>query len=104
MLCIIAKRFVLYEPRRGAARKPMMRYGLMLAAALAAMFTTSAHADDEWCGYATGDKALIECGYSSVAQCENAVGKGGVCFVDPEYALQTKRPTRADRPRLTAER
>ena len=68
-----------------------MRYGLMLTAALAAMSTTSAHADDEWCGYATGDKALIECGYSSVAQCENAVGKGGVCFVDPEYALQTKR-------------
>jgi hypothetical protein len=69
-----------------------MRYGLILAAALAvtaaaAMATTSARADDEWCGYATGDKALIECGYSSVAQCENAVGKGGVCFVDPEYAL-----------------
>jgi hypothetical protein len=71
---------------------PTMRAGLMLAADLAAMSTTSARADDEWCGYATGDKALIECGYSSVAQCENAVGKGGVCFVDPEYALQTKRP------------
>ena len=71
----------------------MMRYGVMLAAALAAMFTTSARADDEWCGYATGDKAPIECGYSSVAQCENAVGKGGVCFVDPEYALKAKRPT-----------
>ena len=73
----------------------MMRYGLILAAALtaAAMSTTGARADDEWCGYATGDKALIECGYSSVAQCENAVGKGGVCFVDPEYALRTKRPT-----------
>jgi Protein of unknown function (DUF3551) len=72
-----------------------MRYGLILAAALAATatFTTGAHADDEWCGYATGDKALIECGYSSVAQCENAVGKGGVCFVDPEYALETKRPS-----------
>jgi uncharacterized protein DUF3551 len=70
----------------------MMRYGLILAAALAAMSTTSARADDEWCGYATGDKALIECGYSSVAQCETAVGKGGVCFVDPEYALKTKRP------------
>ncbi len=72
-----------------------MRYGLIFAAALAAaaaaMSTTSARADDEWCGYATGDKALIECGYSSVAQCENAVGKGGVCFVDPEYALKTKR-------------
>ena len=60
--------------------------------AAAAISTTSARADDEWCGYATGDKALIECGYSSIAQCENAVGKGGVCFVDPEYALKTKRP------------
>ena len=74
-----------------------MRYGLIFAAALAAaaaaISTTGARADDEWCGYATGDKALIECGYSSVAQCENAVGKGGVCFVDPEYALKTKRPS-----------
>ncbi len=70
-----------------------MRYGLILAAALAAMSTTGARADDEWCGYATGDKALIECGYSSVAQCENAVGKGGVCFVDPEYALNDDRLT-----------
>jgi uncharacterized protein DUF3551 len=73
-----------------------MRYGLIFAAALAAaaaaMSTTGARADGEWCGYATGDKALIECGYSSVAQCETAVGKGGVCFVDPEYALKTKRP------------
>jgi uncharacterized protein DUF3551 len=68
-----------------------MRYGLILVAALAAA-ATAARADDEWCGYVTG-KALIECGYSSVAQCQNAVGKGGVCFVDPEYALKTKRPT-----------
>ena len=83
-----------------------MRNGLILAAALAAAAasTTGARADDEWCGYAATDKALIECGYSSVAQCENAVGKGGVCFVDPEYALETKRPTRVDRPKLLAER
>jgi hypothetical protein len=70
----------------------MMRYGLILAAALAAMSATPARADDEWCGYATGDKAVIECGYSSVAQCQNAVGKGGMCFVDPEYARNIRRP------------
>jgi hypothetical protein len=86
-----------------------MRYGLIFAAALAAVAaaaisTTGARADDEWCGYATGDKAPIECGYSSVAQCENAVGKGGVCFVDPEYALKTKRPTKVDRPQFSAQR
>ncbi len=85
-----------------------MRYGLILAAALAAataaMSATGARADDEWCGYATGDKTLIECGYSSVAQCENAVGKGGVCFVDPEYALETKRPTKVGRSQFSAQR
>jgi len=84
----------------------MMRYGFILAAALAAaaVSTTGARADDEWCGYATGGKALIECGYSSVAQCQNAVGKGGMCFVDPEYALETKRPTKVDRPLYSAQR
>jgi hypothetical protein len=83
-----------------------MRNGLILAAALAAAVTstTGARADDEWCGYAATDKAMIECGYSSVAQCQNAVGKGGMCFVDPEYALETKRPTRVDRPKYSAER
>ena len=67
-----------------------MRYALMLAAALTAM-STSARADDEWCGYATGDRAIIECGYSSLAQCQIVVGKGGMCFIDPEYALDTRR-------------
>ena len=36
-------------------------------------------------------EAPIECGYSSETECENAVGKGGVCFVDPEYAMNVKR-------------
>ena len=84
---------MLYWRCRGVARKSNDAIRTLLAAALAAVVTTGARADDEWCGYAAGDKALIECGYSSVAQCENAVGKGGVCFVDPEYALKTKRPT-----------
>ena len=69
-----------------------MRFGLILAAALAAISTT-ARADDEWCGYGAGDKTLIECGYSSVAQCQTAVGKDGVCFVDPDYGLRTRRAT-----------
>jgi hypothetical protein len=69
-----------------------MRYGLILAVAFAAVSTTAARADDEWCGYGAGDKTLIECGYSSVAQCQTAVGKEGVCFVDPEYGLRTRRP------------
>ncbi len=70
--------------------------GLILAAALAATTamiasTQGARADDEWCGYAVKDKAIIECGYSTVAQCETALGKGGMCFIDPDYALDTRR-------------
>ena len=68
-----------------------MRSALVLSAALAVISTTSAHAE-AWCGYAAGANALIECGYSSVTDCENVVGKGGMCFVDPDYALNTKRP------------
>ena len=71
-----------------------MRPGLILATALAAISTT-ARADEEWCGYGAGDKTPIECGYSSVAQCQTAVGKDGVCFVDPDYALDSKRKTPA---------
>ena len=84
---------MLYWRSRGAARKPNDAIRTHLGRRPGRHVQTGARADDEWCGYATGDKALIECGYSSVAQCENAVGKGGVCFVDPEYALKTKRPT-----------
>jgi hypothetical protein len=47
----------------------------------------------EWCGYATGDSAGIQCGYTTVAGCENAVGKGGMYFVDPDTALNIKRST-----------
>jgi len=48
--------------------------------------TMPAHAAD-YCGYAAKSDAVIECGYTTVADCETAVGKGGMCFVDPEMAL-----------------
>ena len=69
-----------------------IRYGvaatiLVFAAASAA---TNARADD-WCGYATGDKTIIQCGYTTLAGCEGAVGKGGMCFVDPDTALNFRR-------------
>jgi hypothetical protein len=77
-----------------------MRYRIILAAALMAvpamtLSATGARADDEWCGYTTKDNAMIECGYTTSAQCETAVGKGGMCFVDPDYALNFERVTPA---------
>jgi hypothetical protein len=69
-----------------------MRRGLILAAALTALSATGARAD-EWCGYASHDDAVIECGYTTADRCETAVGKGGMCFVDPDLALDTRRMT-----------
>ena len=68
-----------------------IRSGIILAAALTGLSATAARAD-EWCGYATHDNAVIECGYTTAAQCENAVGKGGMCFVDPDVALNAEHP------------
>ena len=35
-------------------------------------------------------RRLIACGYSSAPECETAIGKGGVCFVDPDYAVNVE--------------
>jgi hypothetical protein len=70
----------------------MMRNGIVLATALTLLSATGARAD-EWCGYATHDNAVIECGYTTASQCETAVGKGGMCFVDPDTAANIRRFT-----------
>lgn len=72
-----------------------MERRIILAAvltALAGIASTTAARADEWCGYTTKDNAVIECGYTTAQQCENAVGKGGMCFVDPDNALNVKQP------------
>ncbi len=60
-----------------------MRIGLMLAFAAGLVSATAARAQ-EWCGYP--DKAVIQCGFSSVARCQQFVGKDGFCFADPQEA------------------
>jgi hypothetical protein len=70
-------------------RKSEMRYGIVVAAATLALSATGARAD-QWCGYAAKDNAVIECGYSTANGCESAVGKGGMCFVDPDIAFNSK--------------
>ena len=76
-----------------------MQLGIIAAAALTAASAicsaTGAQAE-EWCGYATRANSVIECGYTNVAECENAVGKGGMCFVDPERAFLTDRKRPAE--------
>ncbi len=67
-----------------------MRNGIVLAVALTALTTSGARAE-QWCGYATHKDAVVECGYTTASDCETAVGKGGMCFVDPDLALATRR-------------
>jgi hypothetical protein len=71
-----------------------MQRAILVAAALTALSATAARAGD-WCGYATKDNAVIECGYTTADQCESAVGKGGMCFVDPDVARNSRRATPA---------
>jgi hypothetical protein len=77
-------------------RQPIRRqptyHAIALAAGLLAFSASAAYADD-WCGYGTRDNAIIQCGYTTVAGCESAVGKGGMCFVDPDTALNIRRTT-----------
>ena len=77
--------------------RQLIRYGIAatLIVLSAGSAATGARAD-EWCGYATGDNAVIQCGYTTVAGCESAVGKGGMCFVDPDTAMNIKRSTPID--------
>jgi len=73
-----------------------MQSATIWAAAIAALLTASATSAEaeEWCGYGLHDKSIIECGYTSLADCENTTGKGGMCFVDPELALDVTRQLR----------
>jgi Protein of unknown function (DUF3551) len=73
-----------------------MRNAFVWSVTITALLTaaaTTAQAQ-EWCGYGMHDKSIIQCGYSNVADCESATGKGGMCFVDPDYALNVKRGVR----------
>jgi len=79
-----------------------MREVITLAAALTTLSVIpagAAHAEG-WCGYPAREKAMIECGYSSANECESAMGKGGMCFVDPDYALNWK--ARSAMPRIAS--
>ena len=73
-----------------------MRFGIILAAALTALPlagipVTGAQAQ-EYCGFNPHPGSIVECGYSSFEGCENAIGKGAMCFVNPYLVLNTKRP------------
>jgi Protein of unknown function (DUF3551) len=77
-----------------------MRCGIVLAAAfLAVTFTamspTGAHAQ-EYCGFTAKPGSIVQCGYSSLEGCENSIGKGAMCFINPYVAINDRRTTPAN--------
>jgi len=66
-----------------------MRNALLLAFA-ATMASVGAAQAQEWCGWRV--KSIIQCGYSTAEQCASAVGKDGVCFVNPNAAALNPSP------------
>ena len=77
-----------------------MRYGIVVVVAAALATSVSTARAEDWCGYTAKDNAVIECGYTTASGCADAVGKGGMCFVDPDIALNTK-PRRLSTPVLS---
>ena len=72
-------------------RQPI-RYGIAaILITLSAVSAAGSARAGEWCGSSTRDNAIIQCGYTTIAGCESAVGKGGKCFVDPDTALNIER-------------
>jgi hypothetical protein len=67
-----------------------MQNRIVLAVAALTLASASGARADQWCGYASHKDAVVQCGYTTASDCETAVGKGGMCFVDPDLALETK--------------
>jgi hypothetical protein len=77
-----------------------MRSGTVLTAAFLAMsFTamspTGAHAQ-EYCGFSAKPGSIVQCGYSSLEGCEDAIGKGAMCFVNPYLGMNEPRTAPTD--------
>ena len=78
-----------------------MRCGITVAAALttAALTTLSTMAAstparaEQYCGFSARPGAIVECGYSSLEGCQNDIGKGAMCFVNPYLAFNERRAT-----------
>ncbi|MGH6788531.1 MAG: DUF3551 domain-containing protein [Pseudolabrys sp.] len=68
-----------------------MRLILSLAAFLA-LTPITAHAD-EWCGFEAKAGSQVRCGFSSLAECQQALGdkKDAVCMPDPTFVERRQR-------------
>jgi hypothetical protein len=71
----------------------IMQGALAFATVLTLLSASAANA--AWCGSTKRDNAIVECGYATVADCQQSVGKSGLCFVDPDVALKARASSAA---------
>jgi hypothetical protein len=67
-----------------------MRSAIILATALALLCAADAQAQI-WCGQRAD--ATIQCSYSNRAECEKAIGRGAMCFINKADAPRSPVPT-----------
>jgi hypothetical protein len=81
----------------GAREIDTMRCGIILTAGLLAMLLAAMTAPgaqaQEYCGFNPKPGAIVECGYSSLEGCQNDIGKGAMCFVNPYLVFNERRAT-----------
>lgn len=73
-------------------RSAIILAGAFMVMSASAMLPTGAQAE-EYCGFNPRPGSIVQCGYSSLEGCENTLGKGAMCFVNPYLALNTRRAT-----------
>jgi hypothetical protein len=68
-------------------------FALAIAASFAASIP-SARAE-EWCGFVDKGGSQVRCGFSSLAECKQALGdnKDGICMPSPSFAEEKRRRT-----------
>jgi len=68
-----------------------IRLGIAIAGFFAASMPPAQAA--AWCGFLDKERSQVRCGFSSLAQCKQAIGdsKEAVCMPDPESAATMRR-------------
>jgi hypothetical protein len=64
-----------------------MRILLGLALAAGLMISIPPARAQDWCGFLDKEHSQVRCGYSSLAQCKEAIGdKNAICMPSPSFA------------------
>jgi hypothetical protein len=68
---------------------------LRAGAVIGLLASVSPAAAGNWCGFQTRTDSVVECGFSTYAECRSKVNdKDAICIPDPDSAALRLRPVR----------